>query len=240
LHSPALAGKLHKVVRRVPAVVTSRLARFRSILLAGAGAAFGGPGVPSALGQDEFLATWLWDVTTQNGDAIVEPGETATITLSIDFTPNVGEPGKTGKTVSGLYGTIFDVLGGAGATNGKIIAWSIDPRLIVIPGDTTVSDGVSLFGTTLLNSAQFFVADDPITAVAIEWLPSTFSNYDVEYQTCTLGVEVLEDFVVVEWSVVEASLMFQVVPVPGTIALCVAMSALTAYRRRRSCHVRET
>jgi hypothetical protein len=234
LHSPALAGKLHKVVRRAPAVVTSRLARFRSILLAGAGAAFGGPGVPAAFGQDQFVATWLWDVTTQNGDAIVEPGETATITLSIDFTPNVGEVGKSGHTINSLSSASFSVLGELGAEKGVILDWFIDPRLTFVLGDTTTTDGVSLFDSTLVNVAQFHIYDDPIVAIQFQWSPTTATAHMVEYASATKSVWLNEGWVPIEWEVREAVIRFHVIPAPGTAPILAIVPCLRLHRRRRS------
>jgi hypothetical protein len=212
-------------------VVTRRLARFRSLLLAGAGAAFGGPGVPAAFGQDEFVATWLWDVTTQNGDAIVEPGETATITLSIDFTPSVGEKGKTGSVINGLHFAIFDVLGGPGAANGTILGWTIDWRLTLNLGDTTKTDGVSLFSTALANTVPFYVTDDPLFALSFEWAPIALARYSVGYQTSSVGIWMDEGFSPVQWEVDEAGIRFEVIPPPGPLTLLIV--GVVTYQRRR-------
>ena len=59
---------------------------FTSVALAGATT----PAL--ADGPLQGTATWLWDVTTQNGDAIVEPGETATVTISMLIEPDPGSP----------------------------------------------------------------------------------------------------------------------------------------------------
>jgi len=79
-----------------------------------------------ALAGEEPSVTWLWEVTTDDGDALVEPGETATVTLSADMEPSVGEPGQTdGFIVVGIGSTIFDTIGGMNADRGGIADWQV-------------------------------------------------------------------------------------------------------------------
>jgi hypothetical protein len=222
-----LAPRVAGVARRRGGLGTPALAGLATFV-----AVLGGPGVPSALGQDEFLATWLWDVTTQNGDAIVEPGETATITLSIDFTPNVGEKGKTGNVINGLNFAVFDVLGGPGAANGTILGWTIDWRLTLILGDTTKTDGVSLFSTALANPVPFYVTDDPLFALSFEWAPVVLGEYDAHYESHTDQVWLDESYVPVLWDVREAVFSFQVIPGPSGLSLLV-ITVLCIPRRSR-------
>jgi hypothetical protein len=142
-----LAPRVAGVARHREGLGTPALAGLATFV-----AVLGGPGVPAALGQDEFLATWLWDVTTQNGDAIVEPGETATITLSIDFTPNVGEPGKTGKIIdhTGNFGVFF-------ISDDPITAISFDWQPVAYEMREVSYD---------THTAQMFVSEDWI---GVEW-----------------------------------------------------------------------
>jgi hypothetical protein len=45
------------------------------------------------------VATWFWTVSdTENGDGLIEPGESALLTLSVGF-----DPGATGFATAGPY-----------------------------------------------------------------------------------------------------------------------------------------
>jgi hypothetical protein len=190
-------------------------------------------------GQD-FVGTWLWSVTTDNGDALVEPGETASVLLSIDFDPDVFEKGLTGELVTGLGMARFDTLGGVNAAKGTILGWQVENNLGEKTGDQTTSDGVSLFGTNAQQGlGELFVWDDPIDVLSFEWSTEEFGQYSVNYSTSMLepllvweghfGDEFGE---LVEWDHVEAEVVFQVVPAPAS-ALPIAGLVLAMTRRRR-------
>jgi hypothetical protein len=205
---------------------------------------------PGAMAQAEGQATWLWDVTTQDGDAIVEPGETATVTLSVDMDPDVGDI-IGDKTVLGFGAAIFDVLGGDGADKGEIIGWEIQNHLDFIAGDTTTTDGTSLFGSTVLQAwgINGIIRDDPIDVISFEWSPSVFSVYDVMYSTAThdippgqdgeVGIYLSTDDWSVSlafWRIDEANVRFAVVPAPqtGVILMSGVLFGGGWARRRRS------
>jgi hypothetical protein len=214
-----------------------------AFLLGGAGAAFllGGAGVSPAFGQVVGTGTWLWDVTTQDGDNIVHPGETATIRLSLDLSPSVGEPGQSGGTVIGFGAAIFDTLGGLNADKGTILGWEVHCPLDFLFPDVTTTDGVSLFGTTpaQVSGSQAFSNADPIGVLTFEWQPQFLGAYAVHYATRT-NVDL---FIVWEsgdndgvyWSrIVEAGVIFHVVPAPGaTILLGTCVLGAVIRRSRR-------
>jgi hypothetical protein len=196
-----------------------------AFLLGGAGAAFllGGAGVSPAFGQVVGTGTWLWDVTTQDGDNIVHPGETATITLSLDLDPSVGEQGQSGGSVKAFAGAIFDTLGGLNADKGMILGWKVNPSLTFGVGDVTSTDGISLFGTWADQvCGEVCDPNDPIHVLSLEWQPSMSGTFEVRYATATDSrlIAVWEGIHLELWTtVIEASVSFHVVPVPGALAL---------------------
>jgi hypothetical protein len=195
-----------------------------------------GVGPQSAWGDAQ--ATWLWDVKSQNGDAVVEPGETATVVLSIDFDPNVGEPGLTGETVQGIGWAIWDTLGGANSDKGAISGWVVLNNLDNLTGDLTTTDGVSLFGT---NAAQLgqgpWADDDPVDVLSFEWATDDYFAYTVEYMTSTAQMWIWEgpntnEGEYVDWPFFEGAISFQVVPAPATFGFA-TLGVLAVGRRRR-------
>lgn len=185
-------------------------------------------------------ASWLWSVATQDGDGVVEPGETATITLSVDMVPAMnGEWAFIG-------GAFFDTLGGLNADQGTVLHWQVLNELDVFAGDTTTTDGVSLFDTSAgqLYGIDPFVQDNPVDVFRFEWMAQSYSMYEVEYETLTASIfDNVAGFIDVWagpslgelerelWSVSETTIQFQVVPSPG--AAVVLLGSL-AYARRRS------
>jgi hypothetical protein len=122
-------------------------------------------------------ATWLWEVTTQDGDRLVEPGETATVTLSLlmesfDFEHAI------------IAAAIFDTLGDDGAANGHIADWEVLNGLDGLTGDLTTTDGVSLFNTNAGQlSIEVFTTDNPVAVLTFQWQPLVSADFDVGYTT---------------------------------------------------------
>ena len=181
-------------------------------------------------------ATWLWDVTTQDGDTIVEPGETASVTLALLMEPSPG-----GGPWVGLGAAIFDTIGMRGADQGHIAGWTIHNDLSDLIGDQTTTDGVSLFGTEAgqVNTFGPFVSDNPIDVITFEWVPDTLAPLDVAYQTVS-AIENVHVVLVYEgedkesalatfYPVTEAAITFTVVPTPPTLLL---LAIFTLPRRR--------
>jgi len=169
-----------------------------------------------ASARHEGVATWLWEVTTQDGDAIVEPGETACVSLWIDFAPDFveccDESGPQALSVAG-----FDVLAMSDAEFGVITGWNIDETLTFLAGDQTTSDGTSLFGVFIGQIRRLqgpFVFDDPLWAISFEWAPSTFTGEEIAYATLTSFVEVWVgewgDPDSVPWQAVDTEIIFEV------------------------------
>lgn len=188
----------------------------------------------------EAVGQWLWSVTTDDGDAIVEPGETASILLSIDFDPSVGENGLTGDDVTGLAKARFDTLGGQNAANGAVQGWFVHNNLADFTGDMTTTDGISLFGTNAQQGfVDFVVNDDPIDVLSFDWKTDDFSGYEVHYTTSMLEPLLVweggwdPDGTQVAWSAIEADVSFHVVPVPAS-TMAFVVGALVLRRRTRA------
>jgi hypothetical protein len=191
-------------------------------------------------GPLQGTATWLYDVTTQNGDAIVEPGETATITLSLLMEPTGGE-----VKAAFIGYAHFDVLDAGGADTGAVTGWEIHNMLDQLKGDTTTTDGVSLFNVTAqqgLTFDQFFTDDNPVEVITYEWLPSTYEPRTVHYETVSDTIHAPhtvivyeyfggDDVDVVTYPLSEAAITVAVIPTPPTLALL-----LLATPRRRRAH----
>jgi hypothetical protein len=196
---------------------------------------------PGAMAQVEGQATWLWEVTTQDGDAIVEPGETATVTLSIDMTPDVNYPDGP---VLGLGGALFDTLGGLNADKGSIVGWQVHEPFYGIGGDVTTTDGVSLFGTVvgqIVGVHPFYSPADPIGVLTFSWMPFDYSPFEIAYDTHTDLMMIWEGDLQdneppvepkYDWDVVEADITFQVVPAPGGAVLIGLLPMLLRSRAR--------
>jgi len=191
----------------------------------------------TALAGQELIGVYLWQVTTQDGDAVVEPGETATVSLWLDMTPSVVDSQTDGN--QGVSAMIFDTVAGPGAANGQILGWQINEDLGFLTGDLTTTDGVSLFN---INTGQLtlfgpFSHDDPIHVISFEWKPDLIDDYVVQYMTSTSALEVWEgafdSTVSTPWTPVEAQISFQVFPTPGSVACILAACGLLSTTRRR-------
>jgi hypothetical protein len=184
------------------------------------------------------VGTWLWEVTTQDGDAIVEPGESASILLSLDFVPDVDRIGP----IFGFQGSEFDVVGADNAELGMIPDDADGhPGDVLDPWDNVffeqqTSDGTSLFGVLAGQSLKGpFSKDDPAHILLYEWIPDAYGEYQVTYETVTDYVAMWVDpdeQIPVFWDVVEATVVFQVVPSPGAVG-CLAMAGSFGCLRRR-------
>jgi hypothetical protein len=192
-------------------------------------------------GRLQGTATWLYDVTTQNGDALVEPGETATITLSLLMEPDEGD----GHFIA-IGATIFDTLGGDGAAAGHILRWEVHNGLDELTGDLTTTDGVSLYNTTagqILVGGGPFTSANPISVLSFEWQPDAYAMFDVEYDTLS-NIEGEQIVLVwagatkktassIQYPVIDAHISFKVIPAPTTLALLAPTLAAVRRRNRR-------
>jgi len=132
---------------------------------------------------------WLSSVTTDDGDDLVEFGETATVTLTLELMtdPDV--------EIAGLAATIFDTLGGTNAASGGIAGWQVLNSLADLTGDLTETDGVSLFNTNAGQLTMFggsFVPGFPIGVLEFKYEPGELDGSLVTYTTETSDLLVWE------------------------------------------------
>jgi len=146
-----------------------------------------------ALAQEDLFGTFVWEVATLDGDAIVEPGETAEVTILLDLTPDVitGD----GFGVWGIAALIVDTLAGPGAANGHILGWRANINLTWLTGDLTTTDGVSLFNSNFGQWSQWPCLapepGDPSFLLTFDWQPLIRGSYDVHYQSSTSALQFL-------------------------------------------------
>jgi len=193
-----------------------------------------------AMGQIVGEASWVWEVTTQDGDSVVEPGETAIVDLSIDMEPDVFTGPGGPIVVLGLSGALWDLVGQQNASLGTITDWSLE---LDQQQDPKVGDS-DIFGLSAVQIPvpDTFKHDDPIHVFTFEWTPSEAGAFSVEYATDTVddfiyvltGTVAFDDLAVEEWAVNEASIGFEVAPSPGPLGLgAVGIIGALAHRSRR-------
>jgi len=188
---------------------------------------------------EPLVGTVLWEVSTQDGDALVEPGETATVSLALEMMPDVVAQDEDGN--QGFSAMIFDTLGGAGAANGQIIGWEPNQDLTFLTGDLTTTDGVNLFFTNLGQLALAggpFAKDNPIDLLSFEWEPAVTGSYTVEYFTSTdilqFWTGTFADSTSTTAGTLDAPITFEVVPGPGTALGPAMLGVMTFLRRSRA------
>ena len=191
----------------------------------------------AAFGQAQGMGHWISEVTTQDGDSIVEPGETATVSLWMDMNPSVGQMLPDGTTVHGFGGGIIDVLGALNAEKGQILGWTINDALYVGIDGTT--DGTSIFNVGVGQFLEAIDFSDPIFLMSFEWAPTEFTSFDVSYDLDVetfLGPGIIiwkDDGTFEAWPVIQHELTFQVVPAPSALAFVLGLAPIMARRRRR-------
>ena len=158
----------------------------------------------------DSTATWNASISTPNGDETVDFGDEATITLSLDFDPDVD-----GENIFGLAAVIFDVLGDDGAADGHITGWTVLNSLAELTGDLTTTDGVSLFGVNAGQLTDFgpFTPADPLDVLEFGWTSDVNDTFLVSYDTATEAMFLWEtdgdgDEMSVEWVAIETKAQF--------------------------------
>lgn len=180
-------------------------------------------GVASAQG----LMTITWEVSdTGNGDGLIEPGESAVVTMSA-----LMEPAQTG-----FAGSIYDVSGDSAYMAGTVV--SFDNFLDALTDDGTLQGDNSITGIESFQLPPLFnpdfIADNPIELFQLVWTPASYTpdfvsigsrhvNFDV--YTDTFGTSVSYDGEVF-------GAVVKVIPAPSAAAL-LGLAALGAGRRRR-------
>jgi hypothetical protein len=118
-------------------------------------------------------------VTTDDGDSIVEEGESALICLYVQMTPPDDE------VLCGFAAAVFDTVNEQNGDTGKITSFGCLNSLCDF--DTTTTDGVNLFNTQLGQLAGFgqFSDDNPIGVYQFKWETEDYSQRVVKYRTKT-------------------------------------------------------
>lgn len=154
-------------------------------------------GAAAAARGQEALATHLWtfvEVATGTNtpvgapDGILQPGESARLTLSVSFTPAVGStitytppPGTGVGTVAGLGSVFFDILGGPGSQG----TWSFHQRAAGFPIGGPGSELPGGTGRTGAGADQLSVSNttNPVDAIwSMVWTPASYSSRAVMWQ----------------------------------------------------------
>jgi len=120
---------------------------------------------------------WLWTVTTDDGDAIVEPGERATVELSMVVDPDDPE------AFIGFAGASLALVPDAGANSGKIVDAQIAPGW-EFDAIGPVIDGAAL-ATTLAQDIfnEPFIEENPVQVFELDWTTTEFDGQTVGYFT---------------------------------------------------------
>lgn len=127
----------------------------------------------------DVSATVLWKVTTDDGDALVEPGETATVTLSILMDAD-------GAPLIALHAVNYDVRAGDNALMGDITGWDVPNDMDLLCGDPGpwLKDGnilclcagqLTLFGP--------FTTDNPVDVLEFQWKPQEYAAFEAQHAT---------------------------------------------------------
>ena len=194
-----------------------------------------------ALGQAQGVGHWISEVTTQDGDSIVEPGETATVSLWMDMDPSVGEMLPDGTKVAGFAGGYFDLLGGPGAEKGLIVGWEPNEALYQDVDGTT--DGLSIFDVYLFQFLTFEIdTSDPIYLMSFEWQPIEYLEFEATYTPFVDFPEFMEIGVAIYkidgqqgftefWPTSDYDITITVIPVPGGALMLFTGVALRRTRR---------
>ncbi|MCW5776514.1 MAG: hypothetical protein KIS87_08760 [Phycisphaeraceae bacterium] len=179
------------------------------------------------------VATWYWTVSdTGNGDGIIEPGESALLTLWMAFEPRQDQPGG-GLAQAGPY----DIAGSDTWSNGVVESWErrlgdfSDP--VAFDSDNTFL-GVDHFQHPRGWGYGVFVKANPIDLFFIQWTPATYSPHAV-----TLDCDGPDAFIWIDdWGThlfytgVGGFVSFHVVPAPASVAAFLAFAAFTGRRAR--------
>ena len=184
-------------------------------------------------GGEAFMLVNVSD--TGNGDGIIEPGESAVLTMQTRM-----DWDGSGFEFLAFGGVIVDFLGGDGTGDSS---WTILNSLDDIVGDTTVDEGENLRNMGFLQLDFLgYTTDNPIDLARIVWDPQgDYSARTVSFTTDltpslgVVGVLVRNDngkVVSENWSATEADISFEVVPAPASLAL-LGLGGLAASRRRR-------
>lgn len=182
----------------------------------------------AAAASAQGTITYSWSVSdTGNADGVIEPGESALLTMVATM-----DPGRTG-----FAGSIFDIVGGMNWDTGSVDSYDnlldalTDDGTLQANGDIT---GIEAFQLPPLFNPDF-VGDNPITLYQITWTPNDYTARDVSVADANhLNNDVYTDTfgTSVSYTGVPGAGTFSVVPAPASMAL-LGLGGLVAGRRRR-------
>lgn len=183
---------------------------------------FAAAGVASAQG----VMTITWSASdTGNGDGIVEPGESAIMTMWAEMSP----------AATGFAGSIYDLNGDALWQAGTVDAY--ENLLGELTDDGTLNGDNSI---TNIESFQLppafngnFVADNPIALYRVTWTPASYEGAFVSIDSSHVNFDVYtDDFgTSVSYTGEVFGGLIKVVPAPSSLAL-LGLGGLMARRRR--------
>ncbi len=179
-----------------------------------------------ACAQGTMIITWSAS-DTGNGDGVVEPGESAVMTMWAEM-----DPGATG-----FAGSIYDIAGDADWAAGTVVSY--DNFLDALTNDGTlgannVITGIESFQLPPLFNPNFD-ASNPIALYQIVWTPADYTGKFVTFSSQNhLNFDVYtDDFgTSVPYNGEVFSGLIKVVPAPASLAL-LGLGGLVAGRRRR-------
>jgi len=174
------------------------------------------------------VMTMSWTVgDTGNNDGVIEPGESAVLTMFASM-----DPGRTGYA-----GSIFDILGTGNWDTGTVDSYvNLVDSLSTGPG--TLMGNNDIMGIESFQLPPFFNpsfdASNPIAIYAITWTPNDYSSRGVALTSANhANFSVYTDSfgTSVEYEGVVNGARFSVVPAPASLAL-LGLGGLVARRRR--------
>ncbi|QKK08066.1 MAG: PEP-CTERM sorting domain-containing protein [Planctomycetota bacterium] len=171
--------------------------------------------------------TISWTVSdTGNGDGIIEPGESALLTMSADMNPG-GD---------GFAGSIYDIIGTGNFDTGSVDSNVNHLNELTDDGQLQGNNDILLVESFQLPRAFNGNFDDsnPIDLYSITWTPSDYSARNVSGITRHVNFSVYTDSfgTSVEYTGDVSGFSFDVVPAPASMAL-LGLGGLVAGRRRR-------
>ncbi len=188
-------------------------------------------GASSASIASADIATWSWTVSdTGNGDGLVEPGESALLSLWIGF-----DPEAIGVSEAGPYFITGDGRWQAGTVEG----YKNELDQLGIYGDGTLDDTTN----TITDIQHFqlppffnneFITHNPIKVYTIQWKPATYRIGSVMLTAEVPGVWIYTDDFGERalYDGTGGSGTFSIAPAPATVAVF-AFGVLGWARRRR-------
>jgi hypothetical protein len=150
----------------------------------------------------------------------------------------------TDESFLGFAASTFDTLNMSGSEYGSIIGWEILNDLDNGIGDSTTTDGESLFGTLVAHGIFDITDANPLEVLVFTWQAEDgfvieVDRDDVSYSTSTDWVTIwVEDVVgkptaILVDDVIEVGFGWGVVPAPGAAGVLGAGLGVVAWRRRR-------